>query len=420
MSHDPIDHDFERGLANRRRILGDAWVDQSLSKADGFTADFQNMITRTAWHDIWGRPGLDAKIRRVIVLASTMALARWEEFELHTRAALVATGADKLTPDELKEVLMQAAVYAGVPAANTGFAVARRILDDVGARIGYTSAPAAPGAALHPGVGREGVTTSSPALHYSVRDPRNGNAPRRTIVLAHALGCDLTMWDDLANELAQEHRVLCYDQRGHGSSSAPTGPYTMGELADDAARLLRELGAGPVVWIGLSLGGMVGQELALRHPELVAQLVVANSTSGYPDEAQAIWRQRIDAVRAGGIEAVADAVMARYFDDDFRAAHPATVARFRRRLVTTDPDAYIACCAAVAGVDTAARLPQIAVPTLVIAGVNDTGTPLAMSELLAERIPGARLAVVAHASHLSAIEQPREFAALVMRFLLAP
>ncbi|WLI90762.1 3-oxoadipate enol-lactonase [Massilia sp. R2A-15] len=414
MSHDPIDHDFERGLQNRRRILGDAWVERSLEKSNSFNAEFQNLITRFAWHEIWGRPGLEPKMRRVIVLASTMALARWEEFELHVRAALLEPGDGGLTPDELKEVLMQASIYSGVPAANTGFSLAQHIM----AGIGLAGEPAAPGDAVHPGVGREGMTRSAPALHYSVRAPRNGKAPRNTVVLSHALGCDLTMWDQLANELSADCRVICYDHRGHGSSDAPAGPYSMADLADDAARLLRELDSGPVVWVGISMGGMVGQELALRHPSLVAALVIANSTSGYPDEAQAMWRQRIEAVQAGGLEAIADAVMGRYFSEAFRAAHPATVARFRRRLVTTGADGYIACCAAVAAVDTTDRLPRIAAPTLVIAGELDAGTPLPMSETLAQRIPGARLVVLKNASHLSAVEEPEQFAHAVQQFML--
>ena len=414
MSHDPIDHDFERGMQNRRRILGDAWVDRSLEKSNSFNAEFQNLITRFAWHEIWGRPGLETKMRRVIVLASTMALARWEEFELHVRAALLEPGDGGLTPDELKEVLMQASIYSGVPAANTGFSLAQHILAD----IGQAGEPAAPGDAVHPGVGREGMTRSAPSIHYSVRAPRNGKAPRKTVVLSHALGCDLTMWDELANELAADCRVICYDHRGHGSSDAPAGPYSMADLADDAARLLRELDSGPVVWIGLSMGGMVGQELALRHPSLVAALVIANSTSGYPEEARAMWRQRIDAVEAGGLEAIADAVMGRYFSDAFRAEHAATVARFRRRLTTTDAEGYVACCAAVAAIDTTERLPRIAAPALVIAGELDAGTPLPMSETLAQRIPGARLEVLQHASHLSATEQPEQFAQAVTQFML--
>lgn len=408
------DHDVERGLHNRRRILGDAWVDQSIAATNSFTADFQNLITRFAWHDIWGRPGLDDKVRRVIVLASTMALARWDEFELHVRAALQDTSASGLSVDELKEVLMQAAIYAGVPAANTGFALAGRILAD----LGLAGAPACARHAHHPGVGREGVTASVPALHYTVRPPRNGAVPRHTVVLSHALGCDLAMWDDLANLLAFDCRVICYDTRGHGASSAPPGPYQMAALADDAARLLGELDSGPVVWIGLSMGAMVGQELALRHPARVCALVLANTTSQYPPAAAATWQQRIATVEASGIEAIADAVMARYFSEHFRATDGATVARFRRRLVSTSAAGYVACCAAVAGVDTTMRLAQVAVPTLVIAGALDAGTPLAMAEAIVAQIPGSVLAVMADASHLSAIEQAAPFAALVQQFLL--
>lgn len=117
---------FEAGLVNRRRVLGDAWVERSLDRRTSLTADFQAMITRIAWGEIWGRPGLDDRTRRLIVLAITCALGRWEEFALHVRAGLTQGG---FTRDELKEVLMQAAIYAGVPAANTGFAEAQKIID---------------------------------------------------------------------------------------------------------------------------------------------------------------------------------------------------------------------------------------------------------------------------------------------------
>jgi len=413
MSHDPIDHDYERGLRNRRTILGDAWVERSLDKANDFNADFQNLITRFAWHEIWGRPGLEARMRRVIVLATTMALARWEEFELHVRAALQDDSGNGLTREELKEVLMQAAIYAGVPAANTGFSLAQHILRELDTPL----APAVPADAAHPGVGRIGTTASAPRLRYSVREARHGGPARHTVVLSHALGCDMDMWDGLANHLALDCRVICYDHRGHGGSDAPPGPYTMAELADDAARLLGELDTGPVVWVGLSMGGMVGQELALRHPGLVAALVVANSTSGYPEAARTMWRERIAKVEAEGVEAIADAVMGRYFDDAFRSANPATVARFRRRVASTDAVGYAACCAAVGGVDTSGRLAGIAVPTLVIAGERDAGTPPAMSEAIAQSVPGARLAVILDATHLSAIEQPARFNGLVRDFI---
>ncbi len=165
------------------------------------------------------------------------------------------------------------------------------------------------------------------------------------------------------------------------------------------------------------MGGMVGQELALRHPALVQALVLANTTSGYPDAARAVWEQRIATVREQGIEAIADAVMGRYFHDGFRAHKPGTVARFRRRVVSTDPVGYVGCCNAVGQVDTTARLAQVDAPTLVIAGELDQGTPVAMAQTLADAIPGARLVVLRDASHLSAIEQPATFAQAVAGFI---
>ncbi|QQN73541.1 3-oxoadipate enol-lactonase [Croceicoccus sp. YJ47] len=122
---------FEAGLRNRRRVLGDAWVDRSLAGRTPFTADFQAMITRIAWQEIWGRPGLDDRTRRLLVLAITASLSRWEEFALHVRSGLEQGG---FTRDELKEVLMQTAIYAGVPAANTGFSEAVKIIDALDAR----------------------------------------------------------------------------------------------------------------------------------------------------------------------------------------------------------------------------------------------------------------------------------------------
>ncbi|MES3106696.1 bifunctional 3-oxoadipate enol-lactonase/4-carboxymuconolactone decarboxylase PcaDC [Sphingomonas aurantiaca] len=129
---DAADTLFEAGLLNRRRVLGDAWVDASLAKRTAFTADFQAMITRIAWNEIWGRPGLDDRSRRFIVLAITVALGRWEEFALHVRTGLMRDG---FTRDELKEVLMQSAIYAGVPAANTAFAEAGKIIAELDSTI---------------------------------------------------------------------------------------------------------------------------------------------------------------------------------------------------------------------------------------------------------------------------------------------
>lgn len=403
-----LQDDFERGVRNRRAVLGDAWVDTSLNKATSFNADFQSLITRYAWHDIWGRPGLDHTTRRLLVLGMTMGLARWEEFELHCKAAI--RGGVPL--ETIKETLMQGAIYCGVPAANTAFKITMEILR----AEGLLPAPAPLSAAAR--VARH-HTFSQPQLHAAVQgEAREGVAP---VVLSHALGLDLHMWDALAAELATPegggHQVLRYDHRGHGGSAVPAGPYRLDDLVDDAARLIREWGRGPVVFVGLSMGGMVGQGLAIHHPELLRGLVIANSTSQYPPAAHAAWAQRIAAVQAGGMAAVADMVVERYLHADFRAAHPGAVADLRARLLRCDAAGYMASSHAVAGVDWLERLPQVACPTLVIAGGRDMGATPAMAEVMAAAIPSARLELLPEASHLSVAEQPQAFSALLRHFI---
>ena len=392
--------DFDRGLRNRRAVLGDAWVNRSLAGATAFNADFQSLITRYAWHEIWGRPGLDHRTRRLLVLGMTIAQGRWEEYELHLRAAL--EGGVPLM--EIQETLMQSAIYCGVPAANTAFKLATGILKELGLQPGAQPLTPAHRLSSH-------HTFSAPQLHVLVQ------GTGRPVVLSHALGMDSRMWDGLAQALEGGHEVLRYDHRGHGQSAAPAGPYAMDELVDDAARLVREWGRGPVVWIGLSMGGMVGQGLAARHPELVQGLVVANSTSFYPEAGRQMWAQRIATVESQGLSAIADAVMARYFHEDFRRAHPEAEAAARATLLRTDAAGYVACCHAVSKVDWRDALPHITCPTLVIAGAQDQGAPVEMSQSIAQAVPGARLEVITDASHISALEAPQAFEQLVRNFL---
>lgn len=391
--------DFARGVANRRAVLGDAWVDQSLAGTTEFNADFQDLVTRHAWLDIWGRPGLDVVTRRLLVLAMTMAAARWEEFELHCRATIRAG----VGLEPLRETLMQGAIYCGVPAANTAFKIAGRLLREEG-RL----PPAAPLT--------EGVRV---ATHHSFSAPQLKLALQgqgTPVVLAHALGVDLHMWDGLAAALAPDHEVLRYDQRGHGGSAVPPGPYTQEQLVDDAARLIREWGRGPVVFVGLSMGGMVAQGLAVRHPELLRGVVIANSSAQYPAEARAAWAQRIAAVQQQGLAAIADATMERWFTPAFRAAQPATVERHRQTILRGSVAGYLGACHAIAAVDWLDALPQVKAPALVIAGTQDAGAPPAMSEAIASRIPGARLELL-ETAHLSVAEQPQAFEALLRAFI---
>jgi 3-oxoadipate enol-lactonase len=397
--------DFDRGVKNRRAVLGDAWVDKSLGNANGFNADFQALITRYAWNDIWGRPGLDRTTRRLLVLGMTMGLARWEEFELHCGAAIRAG----VPLEKIQETLMQGAIYCGVPAANTAFKIAGELLREHGLLPGPR--PLTPGAraATH-------HTFSAPQLKVALQGE---GAP---VVLSHALGLDMGMWDGPAARLAAgalgaRREVLRYDHRGHGGSAKPAGPYAMDELVDDAARLIREWGRGPVTFVGLSMGAMVGQGLAIRHPELVGKLVLANTTSIYPEAARAGWAQRIATVQAEGMAAVAEMVVERYLHADFRAAQPAATQAIRSAILRNDPAAYAASCAAVAGVAWQDSLAAIRCPTLVISGARDAGATPAMGEAIAARIPGARMEVLADASHLSVLETPEAFDALLRDFL---
>ena len=395
--------DFDRGVKNRRAVLGDAWVDKALDNATAFNAEFQSLITRYAWHDIWGRPGLDHTTRRLLVLGMTMGLGRWEEFELHCGAAI--RGGVPL--GMIKETLMQGAIYCGVPAANTAFKITTDILREEGLLPAPQPLSAAARVATH-------HTFSQPQLRAAVQGATATGTP---VVLSHALGLDLHMWDELAAQLATTRPVLRYDHRGHGGSAVPAGSYTMDDLVDDAARLIREWGRGPVVLVGLSMGGMVGQGLAVRYPELVKAVVLANTSSKYPEAAAAIFAQRVAAVQAGGMAAIVESVLERYFSAAFRAAQPEDVAVARGTVLRCDPAGYAACCQAVGGVNWLDRLNTITCPTLIIAGALDIGAPVSMSQAMAERIMGSELVVFDEASHLSVAEQPAQFAQTLHAFL---
>lgn len=260
-------------------------------------------------------------------------------------------------------------------------------------------------------------------LDTSLHCIREGEGP--VVVLAHALGCDISMWDGVAALLAKRYTVLRYDARGHGQSGVPPGPYTLDMLADDAARLIAEEvpGGSPVHFVGLSMGGMTAQALAARHPALVASITIANSAMWYDDDAKKVWLQRRATVLASGVEAIADAAMQRWFTPEFRADIGVgglaggidRVAALRARLVANDRHVYGFCCEAVAMIDFRASNPTLAVPALVIGGTRDNATPVALSRAIADSIPGAEL-VTLDAAHLSAVEQPLAFTQLLEDF----
>jgi 3-oxoadipate enol-lactonase len=387
------DNNYQQGMLNRRRVLGDAWVDKSLANVNDFNAEFQNLITRYAWQEVWGRPALGDKTRRLMVLSTMIALKAYEEFAMHVRAALDGPPESRLTPDEIKEVIMQAAIYCGVPAANHAFSVAGAILREKGL--------------LPP------ETNTLPLLHWL----REGQGP--VVVLSHALGCDLSMWDGVAAILKKRFTVLRYDHRGHGQSAAPDGPYTMDMLADDAAALIQAQAGGPVHFVGLSMGGMTAQSLAARYPHLVKSITIANAANYYNDTVRAMWHARMATVEAQGVGAIAEGAIQRWFTPEFRAdaagGGAALVADLCQRLEKMAAAPYVASCAAVAGMDFRSSNAGIQCPALVIAGTRDEATPLALSDAIVASLPGARLATLP-AAHLSAVEQPAAFAALLEEF----
>ncbi|MDP2826234.1 MAG: 3-oxoadipate enol-lactonase [Sulfuritalea sp.] len=249
----------------------------------------------------------------------------------------------------------------------------------------------------------------------SVRYQVEGSGP--WVMLSHSLSCDLTMWDEIAVSLAPTFTVLRYDTRGHGQTSAPQGAYSFTQLTADVTGLLDALNIERTHFIGLSMGGMIGQHLALAVPQRLNKLVIASSTSRIPPEAGPLWDERIAIVRAQGCAGLVEGTLGRWFTPGFRAAQPDAMQRIGKLIAATPPAGYIGCAGAIRALDIAARIGAIAAPTLVIVGADDPGTPPAMSEVIAAAIPGARLEIIPSASHLSCVEQPEIFKRLVSDFL---
>ena len=378
---------FEQGLENRRRILGDDWVEKSLGNANALNAEFQSFITRHAWADVWGRnhaSSFDDKTRRLLVLAMTMGLGRFEEFALHARAGLQAHDATKLTIDDLRELVLQAAVYCGVPAANTAMHTLAATLKE--------------------------IDHVPPKLH--IVGYGEVRAARPTLVFSHALGYDHTMWNAVIPAFSNDYAVIAYDHRGQGRSAKSATDFSIDALVDDAASvILNEVfakGGGPVHFIGLSMGAMVAQALAARYPHLVESIVVANSAMRYDDAAKALWRARIDAVHRNGMSVVVDMALARWFSEAYRIAHPTVVAEVTKLLLANDAVEYARTCAAIANIDFSQMNRVIACRALVIAGEHDEATPPALSDAIAASIRRSRLVTI-DAAHISAVERPERF-----------
>lgn len=237
------------------------------------------------------------------------------------------------------------------------------------------------------------------------------------LVLSHSLACNVRMWDGQVEALKDRYRVLAYDTRGHGQSAAPSGAYTLEQLADDLHQLLRALKIEKAHYCGLSMGGMIGQTFALKYPGIFQTLTLADTTSRYPAEAGPVWAERIRTAQSKGMEAIVQPTLERWFTEGFRRNNAGEVKRIAEAIRTTPVPGFVGCCHAIPKIDVTARLKEIRCPILVICGDKDPGTPPAMAREIHENAPGSKLVLIPDAAHLSNIEQPAAFNRALEDFL---
>lgn len=242
----------------------------------------------------------------------------------------------------------------------------------------------------------------------------DGKEDLPVLVFSNSLGTDLSMWEAQAPVFSQEFRVVCYDSRGHGRSTVIAGEYSMERLGRDVLSLLDHLGVQKAHFCGLSVGGMVGQWLALNAPERWDKVVLSSTAAkiGTPE----IWMQRVETIRKEGIAAIVPPLLERWFSADFRRRDPETVERYRKLVESTPVEGYLSTCAAIRDANFRSEVSRIRPKTLVIAGTHDTSTPPEGCRFLAEQIPEAQY-VELNAAHLSNVELPQRFNEEVLRFI---
>jgi len=237
------------------------------------------------------------------------------------------------------------------------------------------------------------------------------------LTLSHSLACSVRMWDDQIASFGDRYRILAFDTRGHGASAAPAAPYTLEALADDLSGLLKHLAIERTHFVGLSMGGMIGQTFALKYPGVFTSLTLADTTSRYPAEAAPVWADRIRMAEEKGMQPLVQPTLERWFTEPFRKAKPDIVARVGALIAGTPVAGFVGCCHAIPKINLTARLKEIRCPILVIVGEQDMGTPLAMAREIHDNAPGSKLVILENAAHLSNMEKPREFDRALSEFL---
>ncbi|MBS1303961.1 3-oxoadipate enol-lactonase [Loktanella sp. SALINAS62] len=248
-------------------------------------------------------------------------------------------------------------------------------------------------------------------LHVQVDGRQDASAP--TIVFANSLGTDLHLWDPIMDLLPKGPRYIRWDKRGHGQSDVPPAPYSMGALISDAEAICDALSVRDCVFVGLSVGGMIAQGLAVKRLDVVRALVLSNTGAklGTPK----LWNDRIAAVRAQGMAALADGIMQRWFAPAF--CNSPAVAPWRQMLLDQNPEGYAGVCAAISGTDFMTPTSGLRLPTLGIAGSDDGSTPADLVRETVGLIPGSDFHVIRRAGHLPCVEQPADYARLLTDFL---
>lgn len=245
-------------------------------------------------------------------------------------------------------------------------------------------------------------------IFYQIAGPENGPL----LVFANSLGTDLHVWDPLLPHLPKDLRILRYDKRGHGQSTA-TAEFTMEDLVDDAIALIEHLGANHVIFVGLSIGGMIGLGLCAQRPDLVKGFVLMDSAAKIGTET--FWNERIRTIEQNGIEAISESLMTRWFTADFIAAGKAKP--WQAMVNATSLAGYIGCCRAIAQTDFSAAAEKLRLPVLALAGDQDGATPPELVEQTAALIDSADFKLIANAAHIPGVEQPEETARLIGEFI---
>jgi 3-oxoadipate enol-lactonase len=247
-------------------------------------------------------------------------------------------------------------------------------------------------------------------LHYRLV----GRPEAPALVFVNSLGTDARIWDEVIAQFPS-HRCLSYDKRGHGLSDAPPGDYTLDQHLDDLEALLDLNGIEQAVLVGESIGGLISQGLALRAPRRLKVLVLCDTAPKMGSEQ--MWNDRIAAIQSGGMAAIADLVIERWFSPGFRQHRPDETAGWRNLMLRMDPHGYAATCATLRDTDLTDRIGEIKLPTLVVAGEDDLASPVPMVRACAEAIAGSRFVVLPGVGHIPSIEQPLVLAGLIKDFL---